>query len=116
MYPINLILVRIIRNSSAEKHHDAHPTSKNNYQSFRKPHESHRSVYKKTALEDYISNSLENLKPNKKPLPKADEKLLRKEEKVNDTVLRERKEKLKNLLVYEDITEELKHKDESGQR
>lgn len=33
--------------------------------------------------------------------------------KGNDTVLRERKEKVKNLLVCEDITEELKHKDES---
>ena len=61
---------------------------------------------------------MENLKPNKKALPKAnEEKVIRTDEKSyskkgNDTVLRERKEKVKNLLVCEDITEELKHKDE----
>ena len=59
-----VIEVKVIKNGSLEKY-DAPLTGKHPYQSFRKPHDSHRSVAKKTAIEDYVSNSLENLKPKK---------------------------------------------------
>jgi hypothetical protein len=48
----------VIKNSSLEKTETPH--SGKNY-SFRKAHNSHRSGLKKTALEKYVSESLENL-------------------------------------------------------
>lgn len=48
----------VVKNSSLEKTETPH--SGKNY-SFRKAHESHRSGFKKTALEKYVSESLENL-------------------------------------------------------
>ena len=48
----------VIKNSSLEKAETPH--SGKNY-SFRKAHNSHRSGLKKTALEKYVSESLENL-------------------------------------------------------
>lgn len=55
-----------VKNSSLEKAETPH--SGKNY-SFRKAHESHRSGIKKTALEKYVSESLENLElGNKKKL------------------------------------------------
>lgn len=50
-------LVNIIKEGSLDKY-DAPLSGKHVYQTFRRPHESHRSAYKKTVLEDYVSGSL----------------------------------------------------------
>ena len=56
--------MKVIKNGSLEKY-DGPLSGKHAYQSFRRPHDSHRSAAKKTALEDYVSSSLENLKTKK---------------------------------------------------
>ena len=63
-------LVNVIKNSSLEKP-DTPLSGKYANQSFRKQYESHRSGNKKTALEKYISESLESLDyPKKKKMDK----------------------------------------------
>jgi hypothetical protein len=48
----------LAKNSSLDKNETPHSGK---HYSFRKAHESHRSGLKKTALEKYVSESLENL-------------------------------------------------------
>ena len=54
-----------VKNNSLEKAETPH--SGKNY-SFRKAHESHRAGFKKTALEKYVSESLENLELGRKKM------------------------------------------------
>ena len=58
-------LVNAIKNNSLEKT-ETPLSGKHPNQSFRRAHESHRSGNKKTALERYISESLESLEYPKK--------------------------------------------------
>lgn len=58
----------VVKNSSLEKTETPH--SGKNY-SFRKAHESQRSGFKKTALEKYVSESLENLELGRKKAESA---------------------------------------------
>jgi hypothetical protein len=62
-----------VKNSSLEKQQLETPHSGKNY-SFRKAHESQRSGFKKTALEKYVSESLENLELGRKKVDSSSNK------------------------------------------